>query len=92
MAIFPATTETDFPGNTVKPCPGTMSPFESRVLVPVIETPAGVELRNPNALTGAEVSGLNLTTLAEFAGLRISDDQMFRLLDAMGVSVRVRDR
>ena len=43
-------------------------------------------------LTGAEVSGLNLTTLADFAGLRISDDQMFRLLDAMGVSVRVRDR
>ena len=43
-------------------------------------------------LTGAEVSGLNLTTLADFVGLRISDDQMFRLLDAMGVSVRVRQR
>jgi fluoroquinolone resistance protein len=43
-------------------------------------------------LTGAEVSGLNLTTLADFAALRVSDDQMFRLLDAMGVSVRVRDR
>ena len=43
-------------------------------------------------LTGAEVSGLCLTTLADFAGLRISDDQMFRLLDAIGVSVRVRQR
>jgi fluoroquinolone resistance protein len=43
-------------------------------------------------LIGAEVSGLNLTTLANFAGLKISDDQMFRLLDAMGVSVRVRER
>jgi fluoroquinolone resistance protein len=43
-------------------------------------------------LTGAEVSGLNLTTLADFAGVRIGDDQMFRLLDAMGVSVRVRER
>jgi fluoroquinolone resistance protein len=43
-------------------------------------------------LTGAEVSGLNLTTLAGFAGLRISDDQMYRLLDAMGVTVRVRER
>jgi fluoroquinolone resistance protein len=43
-------------------------------------------------LTGAEVSGLNLTTLAGFAGLRINDEQMFRLLDAMGVSVRVRER
>ena len=41
-------------------------------------------------LVGAEVSGLNLTTLADFAGMKISDDQMFRLLDAMGVSVRVR--
>jgi hypothetical protein len=36
--------------------------------------------------------GLNLTTLADFAGLKICDDQMFRLLDAMGVSVRVRER
>lgn len=43
-------------------------------------------------LGGAEVSGLNLTTLADFAGLRIGDEQMFRLLDAMGVSVRVRER
>jgi fluoroquinolone resistance protein len=43
-------------------------------------------------LTGAEVSGLNLTTLADFAGLKVSDDQMFRLLDAMGISVRVRER
>jgi fluoroquinolone resistance protein len=43
-------------------------------------------------LTGAEVSGLNLTTLAGFAGLRIGDDQMFALLDAMGVAVRVRER
>jgi fluoroquinolone resistance protein len=43
-------------------------------------------------LTGAEVSGLNLTALADFAGLRIGDDQMFRLLDAMGVSVRVREQ
>jgi fluoroquinolone resistance protein len=43
-------------------------------------------------LTGAEVSGLNLTTLAGFAAVRINDDQMFRLLDAMGVTVRVRER
>jgi fluoroquinolone resistance protein len=43
-------------------------------------------------LTGAEVSGLNLATLGDFAGLKIGDDQMFRLLDAMGVSVRVRER
>ena len=43
-------------------------------------------------LIGAEVSGLNLTTLADFTGLRIRDDQMFHLLDAMGVSVRVRER
>jgi fluoroquinolone resistance protein len=43
-------------------------------------------------LRGAEVSGLNLAALADFAGLRIGDDQMFALLDAMGVSVRVRER
>ena len=43
-------------------------------------------------LAGAEVSGLNLTILAGFAGLKVNDDQMFRLLDAMGVRVRVRDR
>ena len=43
-------------------------------------------------LTGAEISGLNLTRLADFAGLTISDDQTFRLLDAMGVMVRVRER
>jgi fluoroquinolone resistance protein len=43
-------------------------------------------------LTGAEVSGVNLTTLAGFAGLKISDDQMYRLLEAMGVRVRVRER
>ena len=43
-------------------------------------------------LTGAEISGLNLTALADFAGLRIGDEQMFALLDAMGVSVRVRER
>lgn len=43
-------------------------------------------------LTGAEVSGLNLTTLADFAGVKIGDDQMYRLLDAMGVSVRARGR
>lgn len=43
-------------------------------------------------LTGAEVSGLNLTTLAGFAALRIDDDQMFRLLDAMGIMVRVREQ
>jgi fluoroquinolone resistance protein len=43
-------------------------------------------------LTGADVSGLNLTMLAEFAGLKINDEQMFRLLDAMGVSVCVRER
>jgi fluoroquinolone resistance protein len=41
-------------------------------------------------LSGAEVSGLNLTTLADFRGVRVTDAQMFRLLDAMGVSVRVR--
>jgi hypothetical protein len=28
--------------------------------------------------------------LSDFAGLKISHDQMFRLLDAMGVDVRVR--
>jgi fluoroquinolone resistance protein len=38
------------------------------------------------------VSGLNLTTLADFAGLKVSDDQMFALLDAMGVTVRARSR
>lgn len=43
-------------------------------------------------LTGAEVSGVNLTTLAGFAGLKIDADQMYRLLDAMGVRVRVRER
>jgi fluoroquinolone resistance protein len=43
-------------------------------------------------LTDAEVSGLNLTMLAGFAGLKINDDQMYRLLDAMGVRVRVRER
>ena len=43
-------------------------------------------------LGGAEVSGLNLTTLADFAGLKVSDDQMFALLDAMGVTVRARSR
>jgi fluoroquinolone resistance protein len=43
-------------------------------------------------LRGAEVSGVNLTRLAEFAGVKITDDQMFRLLEAMGVDVRVRER
>src|SRR5215216_5915550 len=43
-------------------------------------------------LTGAEVSGLNLLTLADFKGVRVTDEQVFRLLDAMGVDVRTRQR
>ncbi|XSC48278.1 hypothetical protein ACF1BQ_021885 [Bradyrhizobium sp. RDT10] len=43
-------------------------------------------------LTGAEVSGLNLLTLAGFKGVRVTDEQVFRLLDAMGVDVRTRQR
>jgi len=43
-------------------------------------------------LTGAEVSGLNLLTLADFKGVRVTDEQVFRLLVAMGVDVRTRQR
>lgn len=43
-------------------------------------------------LRGAEVSGVNLTRAADFIGVKVSDDQMFRLLEAMGVDVRVRER
>ena len=43
-------------------------------------------------LTGAEVSGLNLLTLADFKGVRVTDEQVFLLLDAMGVDVRTRQR
>jgi fluoroquinolone resistance protein len=47
---------------------------------------AGVDLR------GAEVSGVNLTRAADFVGVKVSDDQMFRLLEAMGVEVRVPEK
>jgi len=40
----------------------------------------------------AEVSGLTLTALADFADVKISDDPIFRPLDALGVTVRVRQR
>jgi fluoroquinolone resistance protein len=43
-------------------------------------------------LTGAEVSGLNLLTLADFKGVRVTDEQVFQVLDAMGVDVRTRQR
>jgi fluoroquinolone resistance protein len=43
-------------------------------------------------LRGAEVSGVNLMSLGDFAGVKISDDQMFRLLEAMAVEVRIRER
>ena len=43
-------------------------------------------------LAGAEVSGLNLLTLADFKGVRVTDEQVFRLLDAMGADVRTRQR
>ena len=43
-------------------------------------------------LTGAEVSGLNLLTLADFKGVRVTDERVFRLLVAMGVDVRTRQR
>jgi fluoroquinolone resistance protein len=43
-------------------------------------------------LTGAEISGLNLLTLADFKGVRVTDEQVFLLLDAMGVDVRTRQR
>jgi len=43
-------------------------------------------------LRGAEVSGLNLMGAADFIGIKIADDQMFRLLEAMGVDVRARER
>ena len=58
IAISPATTENDFWGATFKPPgPGIIFSKKSRVvLLPVIETDAGVVERNPNALTGAEVS------------------------------------
>jgi fluoroquinolone resistance protein len=40
-------------------------------------------------LRGAEVSGLDLRRLASYRDLKIAPDQQFRLLDAMGVDVRV---
>jgi fluoroquinolone resistance protein len=40
-------------------------------------------------LTGAEVSGLDLRRLATYQGLKITADQQFRLLDAMGIDVRL---
>jgi fluoroquinolone resistance protein len=42
---------------------------------------AGADLR------GAEVSGLNLTELATLQGMKITLDQQYRLLNAMGVDV-----
>ena len=42
---------------------------------------AGADLR------GAEVSGLNLTELATLQGMKITVDQQYRLLNAMGVDV-----
>jgi hypothetical protein len=38
------------------------------------------------------VSGSTLTAPADFADVKISDDRMFRPLDALGVTVRVRQR
>ena len=43
---------------------------------------AGADLR------GAEVSGLDLRRLATYQDLKITPDQQFRLLDAMGIDVR----
>ncbi len=39
-------------------------------------------------LTGAEVSGFDLRRLASYQDLKITPDQQYRLLDAMGVDVR----
>ena len=44
---------------------------------------AGADLR------GAEVSGLDLRRLATYRDLKITADQQFRLLDAMGIDVQV---
>jgi fluoroquinolone resistance protein len=44
---------------------------------------AGADLR------GAEVSGLNLASLASCAGLKITADQQYRLLTALGVDVHL---
>ena len=44
---------------------------------------AGADLR------GAEVSGLDLTALASRAGLKVTADQQYRLLTALGVDVHV---
>ena len=44
---------------------------------------AGADLR------GAEVSGLDLRRLATYKDLKITADQQFRLLDAMGIDVQV---
>ena len=43
-------------------------------------------------LAGAEVSGLNLLTPVDFKGVRVTDEQVYQLLDAMGVDVRTRQR
>ena len=43
---------------------------------------AGADLR------GAEVSGLDLRRLATYRDLKITADQQFRLLDAMGIDVQ----
>jgi len=40
-------------------------------------------------LRGAEVSGLDLRRLATYRDLKITADQQFRLLDAMGIDVQV---
>jgi hypothetical protein len=42
---------------------------------------AGADLR------GAEVSGLNVLTLATREGLKITADQQYRLLTAIGIDV-----
>ncbi len=40
-------------------------------------------------LRGAEVSGLDLRRLASYQNLKIDADQQYRLLDAMGLDVRI---
>ena len=44
---------------------------------------AGADLR------GAEVSGLDLRRLASYEGLKITTEQQYRLLNAMGLDVHV---
>ena len=46
----------------------------------------GVKLARAD-LRGAEVSGLNLAELATLDGMKISVDQQYRLLTAMGLDV-----